>query len=128
MKKIIPLLLVILILLTACRSTGNRAEEYSDSGRGATTTSTTTTITLYPAFLQLPLGQHITLVSKTDGNKAVTWSSSNPSVATVDENGRITPIAVGETIITVTLADDARVSEACGVLVVEDGNIFLWEN
>ena len=127
MKKMIPLLFILLVFLTACRSTGNRLEEYSGSGRDVTTTSTTTTITLYPAFLQLPLGQHITLVSKTDRNHAVTWSSSNPSVATVDENGRIIPIAVGETIITVTLADNAQVSDACGVLVVADGNIFLWE-
>ncbi|GFZ31724.1 hypothetical protein CSC2_22500 [Clostridium zeae] len=38
-------------------------------------------------------------------NKAVTWSSSNPSVATVDQNGKITAISKGDTTITVTTAD-----------------------
>ena len=45
----------------------------------------------------------------------------------MDDNGRITPITEGETIITVTLVDDKSVTATCGVLVTEDGNIFLWE-
>lgn len=32
----------------------------------------------------------------------VVWESSNPAVATVDENGMVTPVANGETIITVS--------------------------
>ncbi len=33
-------------------------------------------------------------------NKAVTWSSSKPAVATVDENGKITPVSNGSAVIT----------------------------
>ena len=77
--------------------------------------------------MQLPLGQHVTLEAKADGGKAVTWSSSDPAVATVDENGRITPVVEGEVIITVALADDPSVTADCGFLITEDGNIFIWE-
>ena len=38
-------------------------------------------------------------------NKSVTWSSSNPSVAEVDQDGMVTAVAAGEATITVTTAD-----------------------
>jgi len=38
-------------------------------------------------------------------NKAVTWTSSNPDVATVDGNGLVTAVAGGIVIITVTTFD-----------------------
>jgi len=144
MKRILPLLLLLCLLLAACVQTGNGAEdtgnpggvqenavESNETGASAdmpddTAKETDGPLTLYPALLQLPLGQHVTLEAKPEG-KALTWSSSNPSAATVDGNGRITPVAEGETIITVTLADDASITAACGVLVTAEGNIFLWE-
>ena len=33
-------------------------------------------------------------------SKAITWTSSNPDVATVDDSGKITAVAIGETVIT----------------------------
>ncbi len=38
-------------------------------------------------------------------NKSVTWSSSNESVATVDENGNVTAVGTGTSTVTVTTAD-----------------------
>ncbi len=38
-------------------------------------------------------------------NKNVTWSSQNPDVATVDQDGIVTPISEGNTVITVTTED-----------------------
>lgn len=43
-------------------------------------------------------------------NSAVTWSSSDESVATVDETGKITAVAVGNATITATSEDDSSVS------------------
>lgn len=43
-------------------------------------------------------------------NPAVTWSSSNESVATVDEAGKVTAVAVGNATITATSEDDNSVS------------------
>lgn len=43
-------------------------------------------------------------------NPAVTWSSSDESVATVDETGKVTAIAAGNSTITATSKDDSSVS------------------
>lgn len=61
--------------------------------------------------------QLIATVSPLDAdNKAVTWSSSNTGVATVDENGLVTAVAVGEATITVT-TNDGNHSATCAITV-----------
>lgn len=50
---------------------------------------------------------------------SVTWSSSNPYVATVDEKGNVTAKAVGTTDIVVTAADRGTVSATCTLTVQE---------
>lgn len=42
-----------------------------------------------------------------DGDKTVTWSSNNPSVATVDANGRVTAVKEGTAVITATVGGKA---------------------
>ena len=49
-------------------------------------------------------------------NKAVTWASSNPSVAKV-ENGVVTALACGTAVITATAADGSGASASCTVTV-----------
>ena len=44
-------------------------------------------------------------------NQAVTWSSANPAVATVDENGLVTAVAAGSTTITVTSVDGGHTAQ-----------------
>ena len=41
-------------------------------------------------------------------DKGVTWKSSDPSVATVDSSGKITAVAPGEAVITVTTTDGEK--------------------
>lgn len=50
-------------------------------------------------------------------NKNVTWSSSKPAVATVDQSGKVTAVAPGEATITVTTSDGGKTAE-CKVTVV----------
>ena len=50
------------------------------------------------------------------GNQEVTYTSSNPEVATVDENGMVFGIKSGRTTITVTTADGAKTAQ-CQVTV-----------
>ena len=59
----------------------------------------------------------ITATVKPDNawNRTVTWSSSDPSIAIVDENGTVTAIAEGEAIITAESADG--VTAECKVTV-----------
>lgn len=60
----------------------------------------------------------VNILPATTTNKAVTWKSQNEGVATVDANGVVTAIAVGETTITVTTADGSNLSATCKVTVV----------
>ena len=49
-------------------------------------------------------------------NTDVTWTSSDPSIATVDENGKITAVKEGEVTITVTSSDGNKTA-TCKVLI-----------
>ena len=60
----------------------------------------------------------VNILPATTTNKAVTWKSQNEAVATVDANGVVTAIAVGETTITVTTADGSNLTATCKVTVV----------
>lgn len=50
-------------------------------------------------------------------NKTLSWSSSNPYVATVDANGKVTAKAAGTTNITVTATDRNSVTAVCTLTV-----------
>ena len=59
-----------------------------------------------------------TVLPKNATDKSVSWKSSNEAVATVDANGLVTAIGVGETIITATTTDGSNLSVSCTVTVV----------
>ncbi len=69
---------------------------------------------------RLNRGDQITLVASVfpsnASNLAVVWDSSEPSVASVDQNGQVTALEQGQTVITVTTVDGAY-SAACNVVV-----------
>ena len=78
-----------------------------------------TGVTLDKAELTLEKGSTGTLKATVEPqnatNNTVTWSSSNPEVATVD-NGVVTAVSAGEAIITVTTEDGAKTA-TCKVTV-----------
>lgn len=55
-------------------------------------------------------------------DKSVTWSSSNNSVATVDDNGLVYAIATGSAIITVT-TNNAGFTDECTIVVDSEVNV-----
>lgn len=73
--------------------------------------------------LTLAVGEEMVLVPEiapADAtNKDVNWKSSDEAVASVDENGKVTAMAVGKSDITVTTADGNHVA-SCSV-TVDDG-------
>ena len=87
-------------------------------GLSATTKVTVTTkvesITLDKTEGILNVGNTVTITAtvapEVATNPAVTWSSSDESVATVDETGKITAVATGNATITATSEDDSSVS------------------
>lgn len=59
----------------------------------------------------------VTVTPDTEANKKVTWSSSNPEIVTVNEDGWITAVGVGEAIITATSVKDSSKKDSCEVTV-----------
>ncbi|WP_394917354.1 Ig-like domain-containing protein [uncultured Robinsoniella sp.] len=73
---------------------------------------TSATLTQVGETLQL----NATVAPENATNKNVTWESSNPAAATVDENGTVTAVATGTAKITVTTEDGNKTAE-CEVTV-----------
>ena len=100
-------------------------------------TVSVTGVTLDKAELTLAVDKDATLtatVSPSNAtNKGVKWSSSDPSVATVDNSGKVTAKKAGTATITVT-TDDGGYTAACKVKVTstdtpstgDNGNLWLW--
>lgn len=65
-----------------------------------------TAITLSENEIDIQVGKSLTLVAnvqpENSKNKEIFWTSSNPNVASVDNNGKIVGLAIGKTIITAT--------------------------
>ena len=59
-------------------------------------------------------------------NKRLTWTTNDAGVATVD-NGVVTAVAIGETVITATSTDGSNVSASCTVTVVANHDEAIAE-
>ena len=79
-----------------------------------------TGVTLNKTSLTLEAGQDETLTAtvapSNADNKDVSWSSDNPSVASVDQTGKVSAISAGTATITVTTADGNKTA-TCNVTV-----------
>ncbi len=76
---------------------------YGNGGGTDTPTPTPDSVSLNKTTLNLEVGGSETLDATVVGGATATWSSSNPSVATVDQNGKVTAVAEGTATITVTV-------------------------
>lgn len=82
-----------------------------------------TKITLDTTKETLEVGDDVKLAETVEPSDAfddsVVWSSSNPKVATVDQNGEVTGVAPGTAVITVKAKDGSGKYAACTVTVVQ---------
>lgn len=85
-----------------------------------------TNVTLDKSELLISIGETDTLkvtISPADAtNKNIIWNSDNVNVATVDNNGVITPIAIGKATITAT-TENSNKQSACLVTVVDENKV-----
>ena len=107
--------------VTATNSAGNASKEYTLNIKSATVP--VTRVTLNPSSLSLFTGGSETLTATVEPgnatNKTVTWSSSDNTVATVDNNGNVTAVKAGTAAITATAEDDSNISATCMVTVID---------
>lgn len=80
-----------------------------------------TTIELNHTSYRLGLNTTFTLeatIASSVSNQKIRWTSSNPSVATVNQNGKVTGKKLGKATITAIAQDGSLVSASCNVEVV----------
>lgn len=106
------------------RATQDGNENYNEADRVSipvTVISLIKEVTLNQKNLKLIEGETFQLtavVTPSDvSNKQLEWSSTNPDVASVDENGKVTAIEQGTAVITVTSTDGSGVAAVCEVSV-----------
>lgn len=81
------------------------------------------TITLDRTFTYINIGASTDLIATTTTdtatNKNIIWKTANPAIADVDQNGHVTGIAYGTTVITAVAEDGGGATASCVVQVVE---------
>lgn len=77
-------------------------------------------ITDNPEFLNITesVDLGVKVGTETATNKGVIWFSNNPNIATVDQNGKVTGVAVGHVVITATAVDGSGVSHSVIIKVI----------
>ena len=87
------------------------------------------TVTVEPAEAELYIGEKLEMTAKVynyAADHSVLWSSSDESVATVDDNGLVTAVAAGEVVITATSVEGtASASAAITVKPLDSQSILL---
>ncbi len=93
------------------------------ASRSSSKTVRVTGVTLDRETVTLRVYEEVTLkatvMPSNASNKGVTWASDDSSVATVDGNGTVKALAVGNTFITVT-TNDGGYTASCAVYAIED--------
>jgi len=123
---IIALVAIIGFSMTACGGGDDGGGGGGGTGGGGTggggsgnETIAVIGVSLDKTFISIPVESTETLTATIEPenatNKAVTWSSSNESIATVS-NGTVTAVAEGRATITVTTADSSRTA-TCAITV-----------
>ena len=78
-------------------------------------------IVLLPTSNTLKVGETTTLIATVSPqnatNSSLTWSSSDESVATVDNNGKVTAVSAGEVEITAIANDGSGIKGTCCIIV-----------
>ena len=106
--------------ITVTTDDGAKTDTCTVTVSGEVSEVSVTGVSLDKAAVELTEGDTTTLTATVTPDNAtntdVTWTSSNPEVATVDAEGKVTAVAAGNAIITVT-TDDGKMTATCAVKV-----------
>lgn len=90
-----------------------------------------TGVTIKKTAIEIPVSYPVALTAIVEpsqaANRAVTWKSSDESIATVDGKGRVVGIAIGETVITVTTVEGGFTA-SCNVSVIKNVHGIDYES
>lgn len=119
--QLLTYIICLFIALTSCG--GGDSEPSSVPTKPAPTTVAVTGVSISKTTLTLAEGESETLTASVApsnaSNKKISWSSNMPSVASVDDNGKVIAIAVGTATITVTTADGSKTA-ICTITVKDN--------
>ena len=91
--------------------------DYAEITIGLKVKEITVDKTLADISLNGTLQLNATITPEEAENKKVMWTSSKPEVATVDENGLVTAVAIGSTVIIATTTDGSNLQATCNITV-----------
>lgn len=97
----------------------NSVEFISSSVTGVTLSADTLELDVKPGSITTTTAQLTATVEPTTADKSVTWSSTNPAVASVDQSGKVTAHSIGTTIIRATSILNSMFSDECTVTVID---------
>ncbi len=131
LKYILSLLLLACCLPTMAQSdievTDSTSTEWEDNIGGGLLpdlpTDPVTSLTLSMTDITLDGGDRFRLTAQTNStaaNKAVTWSVADKKIAIVSNNGTVTGLKTGSTIVTATSVSNPEISASCKVTVISD--------
>ena len=109
-----PTLIVVLLLLAAILVYAFFGDKISAFIHRDDTKPVEGTLTVEPVEAELTVGEIRSLTAS--GVETVTWSSSDETVAKVDENGAVTAVGAGTAVITAT-DESSKLTARCGVTV-----------
>lgn len=66
-----------------------------------------------------------TVLPENATNKNIIWNSSEPSIATIDDTGKITALAPGETVITAQPEDGSEITDNACVVTVTEKSVLI---
>lgn len=107
---------------TTIKATSVSNPEFSDECLITVVPTPVTAITLSQSSVAIKVGGSVkidaSVLPESATNKAILWAVTNPEIASVDENGVVTGLALGTTNLTATAADGSGVSVICVVNVI----------
>ena len=107
------------VKIDASEALGVKSAKWSDDGKTLVVKCENTPVAVTPVTLRLEIGKSGKVTATTyANNETVKWSSSDPTVAAVDDNGNVTAVKAGLTVVSATGAA-SETKAGCTVTVTD---------